>query len=274
MQVKSSSPEAEETISLSKVIKNTQAPSAYLRQAKVISLRNISGQSSESSEETPQENYQIKLERDKVLQDAREEASQLLETARAEASRLEEEVSSLIAGWEQEKEVLQQEAYQQAYLKGLEEGREKGIGEYRQYIDQAVEVISKAKADYHLHVEKAESVILELGMKTAEKIIGRTLDENPSAFLDIIKRGIKEVRELPEVQIHIHPSNYTLLSENQEELESMLPVLRKLLIYPDDDLNRGESFIETGEGRVIVSVDSQLREIKQKLVEILEGEDA
>ncbi|WP_409253699.1 flagellar assembly protein FliH [Bacillus sp. SCS-153A] len=259
---------------MSKVIKNTQTPSADHRQAKVISLRNISGQNSETSDSIPAENQQIKLERDKVLKDAQAEAEQMLESAKAEAAKMKEEVASLRASWDQEKEVLQQEAYQQAYLKGLAEGREQGIEEYRQYIDQAAQIISKAKNDYYQHVEKSENVILELGLRTAEKIIGRTLDEDSSTFLDIIKRGIKEVRELPEVQIHVHPANYNLLSDNQEELESMFPVLRKLLIYPDDDLGRDECFIETGEGRVIVSVESQLREIKTKLVEILEGEDA
>jgi flagellar assembly protein FliH len=273
MQVKSSSPEAEETILLSKIIKNTQASGPTHRQAKVISLKNVLEPVSVGVEDKAQENRQLKLEREKVIQDARAEAEDLLESAKTEAKRIEEEIAALKAEWEQEKETLQQEAYQQAYLQGLDEGREMGIEEYRQYINQAVQVISHAKDDYYKHIEKAESVILELGMKAAEKIIGRTLNEDPSIFLDIIKRGIKEVRELPEVQIHVHPGSYKMLSDNQEELESMFPVLRKLLIYPDDELGQEECFIETGEGRVIVSIDSQLREIKDKLAEILEGED-
>jgi flagellar assembly protein FliH len=258
---------------LSRVIKNSHASNAELRQAKVISLRNISGPPQTAGKEKEQENQQLKWEREKVLQEAQAEAEMLLESAREESRRMADETASQKAKWEQEKEVLQQEAYQQAYLEGLDEGREKGIDEYRHYINQAIEVISNAKDDYYKHIEKAETVILELGMRTAEKIIGRIINEDPSTFLDIIKRGIKEVRELPEVQIHVHPANYRLLSDNQEELESMFPVLRKLLIFPNDELGRDECFIETGEGRVIVSVDSQLREIKNKLVEILEGED-
>ncbi|WP_421384585.1 flagellar assembly protein FliH [Bacillus salacetis] len=258
---------------MSKVIKNVPASDAQHRQAKIISLRNISGPSDVEGKDNDQDNQQLNREREKVLQEAQAEAERLLESARAEARRLEDETASLKAKWEQEKEILQQEAYQQAYLQGLDDGREKGIDEYRHYISQAVEIISNAKDDYYNHIEKAESVILELGMQTAQKIIGRTLDEDPAVFLDVIKRAIKEVRELPEVQIHVHPANYSLLNDNQEELESMFPVLRKLLIYPDDGLGKDDCFIETGEGRVIVSIDAQLREIKNKLVEILEGED-
>jgi flagellar assembly protein FliH len=256
---------------LSKVIKNMQAFTSQNRQAKVISLRNIHGSSEESGEVNFPESQGAQPNRENILRDAEAEAERILESARTEAKRQEDEAAALKSSWAQEKELLQQEAYQEAYLQGLDEGRGKGMEEYRLHINEAVEVLSRAKDDYYAHIEKAERVILELGMETAEKIIGRALDENPSVFLDIIKRAIKEVKELPEVQIHVHPVHYPLLSENLEELESMFPVLRRLLIYPNEDLGNEECFIETGEGRVIVNVDTQLKEIKTKLVEILEG---
>jgi flagellar assembly protein FliH len=262
----------EETILLSKVIKNIQASQSQQRQARVISVRNVSGAAADENEENFAENHKFSIERENILQEAIAEGERILNSAKAESQRIEEEVSNLRLEWEKEKDILQQQAYQQAYEQGLAEGREMGLEEYKQHIAQAKEIISKAKEDYFLHVEKAENVILELGMQTAERILGRTIAEVPKAFLDIVKRGIKEVRDLPVVQIHIHPSRYDLLSENLEELEAMFPVLQKLLIYPDDELDMEECFIETGEGRVIVSVDSQLREIKNKLVEILEGE--
>ncbi|TYR77527.1 flagellar assembly protein FliH [Rossellomorea vietnamensis] len=263
---------AEETISLSKVIKYAGVTDSQSRKAKVISVRNILGTHTEEFDGDIQEKQIGLLEREKLIEAANGEAQLILKSARDEAKRMEEEVSSLRSHWEQEKELLQQEAYEQAFLQGLDEGRQNGLQEFKHQISEARGVITNAKDDYYLHIAKAERVILELGMKTAERVIGRKLEEDPEIFLDIVKRGIKEVRDLPEVQVHVHPSNYKLLSGNQEEIESLFPVLRKLLLYPDDELSQHECFIETGEGRVIVSVDSQLREIKNKLVEILEGE--
>ncbi|MGM0844596.1 MAG: flagellar assembly protein FliH [Bacillota bacterium] len=257
---------------MSRVIKYTGPSDTETRNAKVISVRNIFGQSLEEEKGNVPMNESGLPEREIIIKSARSEAMLILESARKEAAAMEEELSSLRVQWEQEKQALQQQAYDEAYTHGLDEGRQQGIEEYKHNINLAAEVISVAKNDYHHHISKAERVILELGMKTAEKIIGRIVEEDPSVFLDIVKRGIKEVRDLPEVQVHVHPSNYKLLSENQSEIESMFPVLRKLLLYPDDELNEQECFIETGEGRVIVNVDSQLREIKDKLVEILEGE--
>ncbi|WP_187444933.1 flagellar assembly protein FliH [Rossellomorea vietnamensis] len=258
---------------MSKVIKYTDASDTQARKARVISLRNILGPANDEGDGNIQENQIGHLEREKLIEAAKAEARFILESARNEAKRLEEEVSSLKSHWEQEKELLQQEAYEQAFQQGLDEGRQNGMQEYKNHISEAVDVVTNAKNDYYLHIDKAERVILELGMQTAERVIGRKLEEDPEIFLDIVKRGIKEVRDLPEVQVHIHPSNYKLLSGNQEEIESIFPVLRKLLLYPDDELSQQECIIETGEGRVIVSVDSQLNEIKTKLVEILEGEN-
>ncbi|WP_456271547.1 flagellar assembly protein FliH [Bacillus sp. AK031] len=258
---------------MSKVIKNFQAPQTPQRQARVIAVRNVLEAAVSETEENPAVTHQLLRERESILQEAQAKAERMLNSAKEESQRMEEKASNLKLEWEKEKESLQQEAYQQAFEQGMAEGQKMGREEYKQHITQAQEVISKAQEDYFLHIEKAENVILELGMRTAERILGRVIAESPSAFLDIVKRGIKEVRDLPEVQIHIHPSRYDLLSENLEELESMFPILQKLLIYPDDALSAEECFIETGEGRVIVSIDSQLREIKDKLVEILEGEN-
>ncbi|MGF2615647.1 flagellar assembly protein FliH [Rossellomorea aquimaris] len=257
---------------MSRVIKYTESPDIQARKAKVISVRNILGAGIEKGEGKVLENHIGLLEREKLIESAKKEAQIILESARNEAERMKQEVSSLRAEWDQEKELLQQEAYEQAFLQGLDEGRRQGSEEYKQQIDAAVDVVSKAKEDYHHHIAKAERVILELGMKTAERVIGRKVEEEPEIFLDIVKRGIKEVRDLPEVKVHVNPANYKLLSDNQEEIQSMFPVLRKLLLYPDDELSQLECFIETEEGRVIASVDSQMREIKNKLVEILEGE--
>ncbi|WP_240628496.1 flagellar assembly protein FliH [Bacillus salacetis] len=254
------------------MIKNLQASSRQNRQSKIIAVRNVLQSSGASGGKELQESRTLmQSERQEILRDAHAEAEKLMESARIKAERIEDEVSSQRLKWEQEKEMLQQEAYQQAYQHGLEEGRANGLEEYREQISQAVQAVSFAKENYYKQIEKAESVILELGMKTAEKILGTNLDGDPNVFLGLIKRAIKEVKEYPEVQVHVHPSHYTMLCENQEELEAMFPVLRQLLIFPDDELGREECFIETGEGRVIVSVDVQLKEIKNKLIEILEG---
>ena len=43
-------------------------------------------------------------------------------------------------------------------------------------------------------------------------------------------------------------------------------------IFPDDDLKETDCIIESTFGRIDASVDSQLHELKLKLLQILEGE--
>jgi flagellar assembly protein FliH len=53
---------------------------------------------------------------------------------------------------------------------------------------------------------------------------------------------------------------------------AIFPKDTELYIFPDDELEESSCIIESENGRMDASVDSQLQEIKVKLTELLEGE--
>ena len=255
---------------MSRIIKSTIAQTID-ENKKVISLKRVKPIVERSEDEDfVMENHSY--QRDQIIDQATREAEQIIHEVNEKTRQAEEQLARERENWIVEREKLMQEAYNAGFNQGEEEGRNKGYHEYQQRISEANEITERNKQQYDGYIQRAEKVIVSLGIACAEKIMNQKLQEEPEQFLSIVERGLKEVRDLPHIQIHVHPSRHKLLVENKSELEVMFPTDIQCFIYANDDLQPLECYIETNQGRVIVSVDSQLRELKLKLHHLLEGD--
>lgn len=268
--MKSSSPVVEETISLSRIIKSTVAQSIEDNR-KIISLKRMKSMEDVSPEED-RLTGNASFRRDQIIEQATIETERIIREANEEIRREEERLLLDKERWITEREQLMQEAYNAGFLQGEEEGRKKGYQEYENKLQEANEITQNNREQYEGYIQRAEKVIIDLGIACAGKIMNQKLKDEPGLFLSIVERGLKEVRDLPHIQIHVHPSRHKLLAENKSDLEVMFPTDIQCFIYANDDLLPEECYIETNQGRVIVSVDSQLKELKMKLHHLLEGD--
>jgi flagellar assembly protein FliH len=69
----------------------------------------------------------------------------------------------------------------------------------------------------------------------------------------------------------VNPSRYSFLLSRKDELIALFPREVDFYIYPDEDLLEEACLIESANGRIDASVDSQLDEIKNKLIDLLES---
>ena len=258
-------------ISLSNVFRSSRTITGE-GNVKEIAIRNLNRPMLDGKEDLISKET-LFVERDRLLQEARRQIE--LEKADAEQMRhmAQEDIAAMQAAWEQEKTVLQQQAYEEAFQIGFEEGRKKSLSDMSESIKTANEVTSRAKENALKYMEEQERVILEIAIRTAERIIGKTLEENEEAFLTVVKRGLKEAREMKEIKLYVSVTHYDLISSNRSELASIFPPDIPFLIFANDDFDAHDCIIETNQGRVVVSVDEQLNELKEQLVEILESGD-
>jgi flagellar assembly protein FliH len=207
------------------------------------------------------------------IDEASQEAEMILEKARQEAKMLTQQVENAQDEWEKtEKPKLIQLAFDEGHKEGTKQGLQQGYDEAAEMLALAQQTIKLAKEDYHKHLEASEGTILDLAIAVSGKIIGMKLKDSEETFMTIVKRAIKEARHFKDVQLHIHPVHYGNLIAQKEELKAIFPKEIEFYIYPDPDLTEGSCVIESENGRIDASVDSQLEEIKGKLSEILEGE--
>ncbi|MBY6050351.1 flagellar assembly protein FliH [Cytobacillus firmus] len=258
-------------ILLSRLIKS-YSPAVPKEEKKVISIRLMQSNSNPIEEAVEQSAASPHEELQAMLNSAHEEAERIVNAARIDSENVARQMDEQRMALEQEKQKIFEDARIKGFAAGADEGRQSGHREYSELIHMAREVVNTAKHDYQQHIESSERTILNIGLKVAGKILSEALEQDSDQFLSIVKRALKEAREYTEIQLHVHPMYYDLLLSHKEELIRVFPKETDLYIYPDEELSNTSCIIESANGRIEASVDSQLEEIKRKLFEMLESE--
>jgi len=261
--------------SLSRIIRSSSTVQQEEKHVK-IQLRNLFKVDFDGEENTQDSTItmdEIFAERDQILSQAAleiESQKQEFERYRQEQLEMLEQLKKI---WDEEKLVLEQNAYEQGFQQGYEEGMQKAQVEMQESLKAANQVIEDSRIIAQDYIEEQEQVILELALTASERIIGASLERDEEVFLSIVKRGLKEAREMKEIKIYVSPTYHHLISQHRSELVEMFPTDVPLLVFVDEEINETDCYIETNHGRIVVSIDEQLSELRLKLNEILDSKE-
>ncbi|MGM7681702.1 flagellar assembly protein FliH [Cytobacillus sp. Hm23] len=251
---------------MSKVIK---APFANVSpiDKKVIGLQSFSHP--ELTEHQSNNNEDWKQISQQMLAAAEQEAMQMKKQADMYVNQITEAIEADKTAWESEKQQLIAAAKTDGYSVGLQSGKQDGYAQYTKVIDEAQAIVNMTKRDYHEKLDSTEETTLKLGMLVAERILGQHLEENKEHYVQIVKRALKEVKEHSDIKIYVHPSYYELVANNMKELLDIVNHNTDIYVYPDEERNETSCIIESSFGKIDASIDSQLKEIKTKLFDLL-----
>ncbi len=274
MQEKSLLRVAEEMTSLSKVFRAYQAE-VNERPVRKIPLHSLFEK--EKTIEQPEEElnvYEQTLQQKEVdIQESYQRLQQKEQEVQEMIKHAEEQIEQMKAAWAQEKEQLQERAFKEGYEYGVDEGHQDALEQMQGAIQLANEITVQSKENSEKYLASQERVILELGVTIAEKIIGNELENTEETYLSIVRRAIKEARETDEIKLYISPKYFDLVSSNKDELETLFPQDVPFLIFANEDFADEECYIETNHGRIEVTIDVQLKELKKQLVDVLESRE-
>ncbi|WP_158591718.1 flagellar assembly protein FliH [Oceanobacillus halophilus] len=197
----------------------------------------------------------------KQLEQLKNQREKLLQTTKME-------IETEKKNWEKEKLSLVQQAKDEGYTAGFSSGKEEGLLQYKELIEKVNVIVQTATEEYHAAVEKSNEAILLLAIHTAERILNVKLDEDPAKFIHIVKQAIKELKDQSMVSIYLHPSNYHYVLEQKEELSRTMPSDMRLELYVKEDLHENACVIEHPFGRIDASVDTQLKQVYDILLDI------
>lgn len=209
-----------------------------------------------------QQNMEYKRDQlQKELERLKQEKQQLIEKT---AKEIEDQKNK----WEQEKQQWIEKAEKEGFKAGFERGKKESIEKYETMIHEANKLIELASKDYHKTLETSEEVIVQLAIKTAEKIINKQIDDHPERFLSIVQAAIEEIKDQSTVSIYLHPTNYEFVLSQKHVLSQAVEGDTKISIYIDPKLNANDCLIVHPFGQIDASVDTQLQQIEKALEEV------
>ncbi|KFZ43342.1 flagellar assembly protein FliH [Anoxybacillus flavithermus] len=206
-----------------------------------------------------------------IIEQAEQQAAHIRQEADMYYASVQQQIAEEQRQWEEQRSEWINEARQEGYEIGLEQGRQEGFQQYMEAIREAKKIVQSANEQFYHILESADETILLVACKVAERIIGERLDENKEHFLGLVKQVIKEVREHEEVKMYVHPTYYDVVVRQKDELKALFSQDIHLFIYPDETLAETSCIVETPFGRIDASVDTQLEQLKLQLLERIEG---
>ncbi|KPB04364.1 flagellar assembly protein FliH [Bacillus sp. CHD6a] len=207
-----------------------------------------------------------------AIEEANREAAEILEQASLERKKAAMTIEEDKLAWESEKESWMQKAYNEGLEQGFQAGEKQAQALYEERLNEAKRIIELAKLEYNEKLDSSIESIVMLSVKVAEKIIGSSLDSDPSTFLNLVQTALKQVKEKEEIKVYVSPNQYPNLLMNKQVLQNIINSQYELIIFPDAELQDEGCWIDSSAGRIDVSIDTQLKEIKEHLLQLVRVE--
>jgi len=184
--------------------------------------------------------------RDSLAQ-AQQEAQLLLDTARRDAKR------------------IQQEAFEQGFAAGTQEGQAKAEAELAPLIAGLERIHEDFAAVKESFYADHQDIILELALKIARKVIHQEIVANDELVVNILTAAIKLAMDRERLKIRIHPDDLAICLERRPDIMKAVDGIKQLLFEPDESIGKGGALIEYAFGEIDARIEQQFIEVEREL---------
>lgn len=211
-----------------------------------------------------------------------ERAGQMLKDAKIQAEILRQEgkaqADKLLLDAKTQAQAILEEARQNGYDKGLEEGRKAGIEQVareQHHIlvegnSNAERTLAQARESCRDYVIGAENIIAEMVLKIANKVLPQHFIDMPQTILPLVQEAIRKVKDQPHVIVRVAPESYELVMMAQSEFQAMLEGSGTLEVKSDESLKSGDCLVESPNGLVDAGISTQLGLIEKAVRNVME----
>ncbi len=213
--------------------------------------------------------FRVYNQREIILKEAEEKAAEIVSTA--------------IANAQCEIEECKKNAYKDGYNAGMEAGRKKGYTEgynsgkskiseilleqNKEKLNEIAEMIKTIESEKQKIITRYEDELIKLSLEIAEKIIRHEVDTKDDIISGIIKNAIKDYRNEEWIKLSLSEKDYEVIVQGDKELiDEIKKISKDVKIEVLDELQKGSAIIETADGIVEASIDTQLKNLKEMVL--------
>ncbi len=169
-----------------------------------------------------------------------------------------------------------EEGFQAGYEEGVIQGEKAAIDKLNQMLGQKAQelntVLGSIEQRLIEHDESFETVVAQVSLMIAEKIICREIQEK-SIIEHTIQHAVKKIVGANEVTVKLHPDDYAMILESGQS-ESYDTGFTKLRFEPTDKIHRGGCYLESDLGNVDARISTLIEELGVQLLSHLTPEEA
>lgn len=168
---------------------------------------------------------------------------------------------------------LQEQAYQEAYQLGFDEGRETAFVERKaelvrslNQLSSLIASIERLKSDL---VASNETQIIRLVFEMAKRIALHEISVRPDAVLEVMRQAVASAQTDETFTIRVSPDDFQFIESVKEKLGKDFEFLQKSKLEASEEITHGGCVIETNYGAVNATVEQRLSKLWETLSEKL-----
>lgn len=216
-----------------------------------------------------EELYEIYNQREIIIKEATDEAVRIINTAKrnAQSQVLDITKRGYEEGYSSGFEIGKNEGYDEGYKSGHQYIEEKLCEQNKinvKEINDMIQMIEKQKENI---MSMYESEIGKLSIDIAEKIMRQKIELKDNAICKIIESVIKDYKNVEWVKIYISDKDeINIIEADKSLIKELKKISNDVKIEVKNGLNEGSCIIETPDSIVDASIDTQLNNLKEILL--------
>jgi flagellar assembly protein FliH len=159
----------------------------------------------------------------------------------------------------------------EAYARGKREAGEKAekrFGETVQAFSAALEDISQLRGSI---LKNSTDDMLRLVMAIAEQVIPCAVALNPEIIHHTIVKALQAAVDSDVYHIKVNPEDMVVVMEKKPLLLASISGLKNITVEASPEISRGGCLVESDLGEVDATIESQLEEIRRKILNAAGG---
>ena len=198
--------------------------------------------------------------RDKQI--AEDEAERIKNDALEEAERIRSEATG-------EKSKIFNEARNLGFKEGHEDGWEDGRAEVSRLIERLHKILDAAIGKRQEIIDQTETQLIDLVLLITRKIVKVISENQREVVINNVVQALTKLKSRGDVAIRVNLADLDLTTEHSKDFMKMAENAKSITVLEDSSVDKGGAIIETDFGQIDARIFSQLREIENKVLELV-----
>lgn len=203
------------------------------------------------------------------IEDAEVESNKLMDDATLSVNQAKAEAERIINEAHAQTEKIKADAYQEGLTLGKEEGYQTGKGEVERLVERVHKILNAAIDRRRDIITEAENQMVELVLLISKKVVKVISEEQKNVVLSNVVQALRKMKSRGEVEIRVNLSDVSLTTEHINDFMEMIESVSAITVLEDSTIEKGGCLIETNLGRIDARISSQLREIEDRIRDLM-----
>jgi flagellar assembly protein FliH len=208
---------------------------------------------------------EVKSRTDEAIRDKRiaeDESERIRREAEAESGKIRSQAA-------EERDKVFAEARGSGYAEGREAGWKEGMVESQRLVDRLHKILDAAIEKRQEIIDEAETQLIDLVLLISRKVVKVISENQKNVVINNIVQALRKLKSRGDVAIRVNLADLDLTTEHVKDFMRMAENVKSITVLEDSSVDKGGAVIETDFGQIDARISSQLREIEEKILELV-----